>query len=323
MSVVVPVRDREGPLRDLLDALAQQTFRDFEVIVVDDGSRDGSAVEVAGAIADDRLGVPLRLLHNPGRGAVAARRAGVAASNAPYLAFTDSDCQPVPEWLREGVARLDEGADVVNGLTRPVREAAPLERSIGSGEEGLYPTCNVFYRRRAYDAAGGFDELAGSRFGFGPGSRERRLGFGEDTLLAWEVRRAGTAAYAPGAVVEHHVFGIDLAESFRRTWMMKAFPALVREVPELRHTTLMRGRVLLGSADRLPVYGVVAGLLLRRRGAAAAAAGWWLCNGVQRARRTPARWRRRVAAIPVEMTIDVVAGTALVVGSIRARAVVL
>ena len=85
------------------------------------------------------------------------RRSGVAASDTPYLAFTDSDCLPDRRWLERGVAALDKGADVVNGRTVPAREAGPLERTMASGEELLYPTCNVFYRRAAYDAAGGFE----------------------------------------------------------------------------------------------------------------------------------------------------------------------
>ena len=75
------------------------------------------------------------------------------------------------------------------------------------------------------------------------------LGFGEDTLLGWRVRRTGTAVYEPAALVEHEVFRTGLAEALSRSWMAGAFPALVREVPELRGTALF-GRRCRSGADR-------------------------------------------------------------------------
>src|SRR5436190_6903506 len=154
VSVIVPVRNRRDLLADLLAGLGQQTYTNFEAIVVDDGSTDG-ADELA---ADTTIaGRRVRLLRANGAGAVAARLLGVAESRAEILAFTDSDCVPSPGWLQAGVAAIDRGADMANGLTRPARPVGPLERSVASGEEGLYPTCNMFYRRTAYDDAGAFD----------------------------------------------------------------------------------------------------------------------------------------------------------------------
>ena len=321
VSVVVPVRDRRTLLRDLLDALAAQTFADFEVIVVDDGSTDGTREE---ASADVAAGRPVRVLDNVGRGAYAGRRTGVAASSAPYLVFTDSDCVPEPRWLETGVAALDKGADVVNGRTVPAREPGPLERTMGSGDELLYPTCNVFYRRDAYDAAGGFDPGAADRFGFAEGSVERAMGFGEDTLLAWRVRRAGgVAVYAPEAVVHHAVLPPDGRDAWRRTRMLHAFPALFREVPELRGGPLVRHGVVLNARGRFPLYAAAAGLAGRRRGAAAIALAWWVASHATALRGRPGTRRERLAALPRVLVLDAVAAASLVEGSVRHRSVVL
>ena len=166
---------------------------------------------------------------------MAARTLGVEAARAPILAFTDSDCEPAPGWLEAGLAAIEAGADVVQGLTRPARPARPLERSVYSmRDDGLFATCNVLYRRSAFDAAGGFDGHTGDRLGFRPGSRLRGYGFGEDTLIGWRVRRAGQAVFAPEAVVTHAVFPVDVVDVFTRAWTMGAFPGLLREVPELR-----------------------------------------------------------------------------------------
>src|SRR5581483_11530323 len=104
-------------------------------------------------------------------------------------------------------AAFDAGADLVNGRTVPARPLLPLERSMGSGLEGLYPTCNVLYRRDAFERAGRFDRAAARRWGFRPDRRSKGVGFGEDTLLAWRlIREGGTVAYADDAIVEHAVF---------------------------------------------------------------------------------------------------------------------
>jgi glycosyltransferase involved in cell wall biosynthesis len=322
VSVIVPVRDRRALLRELLAALDAQTFRDFETVVVDDGSADGS-----GALAESwpAAGRPVVVVPAGGVGAVAARRRGVERSQGRILAFTDSDCVPRPGWIEAGVRAMEAGADMVNGLTVAARPPGPLERTVQSGTEGLYPTCNMFFRRTAFDEFGGFDEQVGQRFGFRAGRRAGGLGFGEDTVLAWRMRRAGRpSAYAEGAVVEHHVFAPDLLDTLSRSWQAAAFPALVREVPELR-TTLLRRRFLLGSAQ-LPLYAVVALVLAgRRRSAAAAAMAWVARRAGQVAARPPGPGPAPGAptALAAVLGRDVVTAVALICGSVRARSLVL
>jgi hypothetical protein len=203
------------------------------------------------------------------------------------------------------------------------RRPGPLERTVESdGADGLYPTCNVFYRREAFDAAGGFDADAGRRLGFRRRSRARALGFGEDTLLAWRVRRNGGAAFAAEAVVEHAVFEFDPLRHLERTWMIGAFPGLLREVPELRDG-LLRGRFVLGRPTRLPLLvALVAAAVGRRRVVKAALAGWLVLQAAD-VGRTTASTRQRVGVLPVRFAEDVVATTALMIGSLRARVLVL
>jgi GT2 family glycosyltransferase len=316
VSVVVPVRDRRALLRQTLDALARQTLADHEVVVVDDGSSDGSGEEAA---ADAASGRPVRVVRTVGCGAVVARGLGAAAARAPYLAFTDSDCVPDPGWLAAGVAALDEGFDLVQGPTYPMRRPRLLEHAVSVGrEDGLYATCNVFYRRAAFEAAGGFDSRAGERLGFRPGRRLRGLGFGEDTLLAWRVRRSGRAAFATGAVVRHQVVPAGPSELARRAWSAGAFPALVREVPELR-STLLVGGIALGSLERLPLYGaaVLAGLR-RPRGTLGLLACWALLRSAPvLAEHGPVP--RRLAKVPLALGVGLLEAAALATGSLRAR----
>ena len=320
-SVVVPVRDRRDLLRELLDALARQTYRDFEVVIVDDGSTDGSADE-ATAVAASR-GLRLQVERTAGVGAVEARRIGVASSRGSVLAFTDSDCAPDPVWLAEGVAAIDAGADLVVGPTVPAGPVRALERSVEArSDDGLCATCNVFYRRAAYEDAGGFSE-AGRTLGFRLTRRAKQLGFGEDTILAWRIRRSGRYAFVPAAVVRHAVLQPKIREILWRTWVAGAFPALIKNVPELRRT-LVVGRIWLGSPRRAPVYAlVVAAALPWRVWLVPVAGAWWLFERARAARRSAGSRTRRLIAVPVEMATDVLTAAALVGGSIRSRTIVL
>jgi hypothetical protein len=320
VCVVVPVRDRRALLARTLDALARQTLRDFEVVVVDDGSTDGSGDLVAERAAEDQR---FRVLRTEGIGAVAARTLGIAQSQPPYLAFTDSDCVPADDWLERGVAALDAGAALVQGLTRPQRQPRPLERSVWvTFEDGLYATCNIFYRRDAFEAAGGFDPALGSRLGFRPDAASQGLGIGEDTLLGWRVRRAYGSCFVPEAVVQHHVFPADVTEALRRAWSVGAFPGLVREVPELRDTLLVDG-LWLGGRWRGPLYAaVVAAALGSAPLSAAGVAAWAVARG-RRSKRGEPDLRRFAKTLPVDLCCDAVAAAALAAGSVRARRAVL
>ena len=318
MSVIVPVRDRATLLEDLLTSLAAQAYRDFEVIVVDDASIDDSAEVAEHASA---RGEPIRVVRlSDAGGAVNARVAGVRKARGEILAFTDSDCRPDPEWLDAIVTTIDAGADLVQGLTRPSRAAGPLERTVASyGDDGLYATCNVGYRRSAFDAAGGFDPDAERVLGFRSGHRAKGLGFGEDSLLGWRVRRKGSAVFEPSAVVEHHVFPFEVSGAVSRAWQAGAFPALVREVPELRDT-LLRRHVLLGRRAQGWLLAALVCALLRRPSLALVVLLPWVSHHARRFERSDARWLARLA---VALGLEVVTEAALVAGSVRARTVVL
>src|SRR5512139_3799743 len=88
ISVVVPFYNVEAYLAECLDSLVDQTFDDFEVLLVDDGSPDGSrAIAERYAAADPRL----RVVTRPNGGLGAARNTGIREARGRYLTFVDSD----------------------------------------------------------------------------------------------------------------------------------------------------------------------------------------------------------------------------------------
>ena len=271
VSVIIPARDAAPTLARTLEALqAQKTALAFEVIVVDDGSRDQTR-----AIAE-RFANFVSVVPSSGEGPGAARNRGVRAARAPVLAFTDADCFPTSEWLEHGYRALED-ADLVQGrvLPDPNTPRTPFDRSLWvKSDHGFYQTANLFVRREIFEAVGGFRDRALEQDGRRRWSVDRRRGratrtpIGEDTLFAWTaLRRGARSAFAPDALVYHEVVpgGVRDAAADRWHWT-RDMPGLVRHVPELRRTTFYR-RVFFGywtAYFDLAAAGVAAALITRR-----------------------------------------------------------
>jgi GT2 family glycosyltransferase len=169
------------------------------------------------------------------------------------------------------LAGMREGVDLVQGRTT-ADPTQPLERLSRTqwtpAEFGLYETCNVAYRRTAFEAVGGFDLGLAARVAQVLGPRWERYPFGEDTDLGWRVKRAGgRSAFAVHAVVDHEVSPPDRPLLVRRAALSAAFPLIVKEVPELRRTFLTGGFVL--GRHRVWLWLGTSGVI------AAAASGRW------------------------------------------------
>ena len=207
----------------------------FEVVVVDDGSP--AEDRIADVVDDARRRIPsdgtagapeIRLLQQPNRGAAAARNRAWREARGEWIAFTDDDCRPSPDWLvRLVAAAANSGADVAQGRTRPDPDRAhllgnPLARSMRVDSlNGFFQTCNIAYRRTLLARLGGFDE-----------SLTRS---GEDTDLGWRARKAGAAAvFAADALVDHDVVVRTWRQDLRDRRRWQDVPRVVRRHPETR-----------------------------------------------------------------------------------------
>lgn len=205
-SVVMAVRNGARTLPRCLDRLAEQTHPPHEVIVVDNGSRDGSG-DLARAFAARAPRLRLQVLEEDRTGATFARNRGVATASGDFVAFTDADCEPAPDWLERLLAAFRPGIGAVAGRIRPappgnVVEAFAALYTLRTGEEpfeatrftllrGGFPTANLAVRRDLFTAVGGFHE--GIRI------------YGEDYDLCARIYQRGlTIRYEPQAVVLHH-----------------------------------------------------------------------------------------------------------------------
>jgi glycosyltransferase involved in cell wall biosynthesis len=102
-SVILPVHNRADVLPRAIESVLGQELRDFELVVIDDGSTDGSA-EVAELFGDERIRL-IRLDRN--RGGNVARNEGIRAARAPLIAFLDSDDRYFPDKLAWTAAEFE------------------------------------------------------------------------------------------------------------------------------------------------------------------------------------------------------------------------
>ncbi len=162
VSVVVPVHDGERFLAEALDSITAQRDVDIELVVVDDGSTDGSAALAERVVAAHGRGIVHRQSQ---RGVAAARNAGVGLATAPLVAFCDQDDVWYDDKLAQQVRYLDEHTDVgvvrvrqepfLDGIDEPPSWLVPDKFYGDLG--GILP-CSGLFRRDVFDVVGLFDE---------------------------------------------------------------------------------------------------------------------------------------------------------------------
>jgi len=254
VTVIVPVRDRASLLARCLTAIGS----DYQVIVVDDASRDPAAVERVAAEHGARL---IRRDVNGGPGA--ARNAGLADTTSELVAFVDSDCEPPPDWIGRLAAHFADPLVAVAAprITGRAAKTTPGRYTESNGALDLggrpgrvmpkaaisyVPAAAMLVRRQALDGRG-FDES---------------LRVGEDVDLVWRLHEAGwRIRYDPSVQVAHHepaTWAELLARRYR--YGTSAAPLARRHRGDVVHLALQPWPAL-----------TVAALLVRRPALAAAA----------------------------------------------------
>jgi glycosyltransferase involved in cell wall biosynthesis len=142
ISLVIPIYNTKAYLKDCLDSVLAQTERDVQVVLVDDGSTDGSlTLAQAYAKQDKRIEV-YRQTH---AGQSAARNLGLSHAQGDYIAFVDADDSIDPDWCQKPLDAISGVDYVQSGYTRSGRHLAPA-----TNHQFTSP-CMRLYRRQAID----------------------------------------------------------------------------------------------------------------------------------------------------------------------------
>ncbi|MCI4592664.1 glycosyltransferase family 2 protein [Sphingobium sp. BYY-5] len=199
VSVIIPVWNSPDYIRHCLAALEQQTLpRDqYEIVVVDNGSTDDTA-SIARAVPG------IIVLEETRPGSYAARNRALKEVRGTFVAFTDADCLPAPDWLEAALsaARSHPEFGVLAGRIELFDEALPDGQACGDyerifsfpqafAERGNCATANWVSRKDVFDRLGGFDAALKS---------------GGDRQMALRIRDSGfPLIYVPEMLVRHPV----------------------------------------------------------------------------------------------------------------------
>jgi glycosyltransferase involved in cell wall biosynthesis len=197
VSVIIPAYNAAEFIGEALDSVGAQTFRDFEVLVIDDGSTDGTA-DIAEAYGD-----PVRVMRTSNHGAARARNTGVAAATGELVAFLDADDIWEPDKLARQVVAiraerrfvycdtLSFGLQTMSGMRMSGGGTLPSGNIlVDLVQNNFVATSTVLIDREVVQRAGGFDV---------------DLRVGEDWMLWLRAARLTEASYVPAVLVRYRI----------------------------------------------------------------------------------------------------------------------
>jgi len=262
-SLIVPVYNRPDEVRELLESLAAQDFRDYEILIVE----DGSSVPCADVVADFNDALEIKYFTKPNGGPGQARNFGAERAKGEWLIILDSDVLVPPGYFEAIEKELkDEDCDAFGGPDRAHGSFTPVQKAISYSMTSFFTTGGIrggkkkldkFYprsfnmgiRRSAYAALGGFSKMR----------------FGEDIDLSIRIFDAGyRCRLFPDAWV-YHKRRTDFKKFFKqvhnsgiaRINLYKKYPSSLKMVHVLPAVFTIGVGILLLILLAVPVTGLL------------------------------------------------------------------
>ncbi|MDX2215649.1 MAG: glycosyltransferase [Oculatellaceae cyanobacterium bins.114] len=267
ISVILPVYNGEKTIQRTVESVLKQTFTDFELLIINDGSSDRT-LEIVNSMADPRI----QLLSYPNSGVSASRNRGIALATGEFIAFIDADDLWTTDKLAAQLNALQthpnaavaySWTDWIDESDRPLR---PAGRSTATGKvyeklllrDFIESGSNVLVRRQALDVVGTFDET---------------LSFAED----WDLWLRLAARYEFIAVPFPHVlYRVSSHSASCNLWQMESgsLRVIERAFQQAPESLQPLKRQVLTSRYQYFTLKALEGSLERQRGVAAARFFW-------------------------------------------------
>lgn len=261
-SVIVPVYNRIDEVEDLLDSLLKQKCRDFEVVIVEDGS-----TQPCGDVCEKyrSKGLNVRYFFKENEGRSIARNYGMERADGNYFVFFDSDCVIPPDYFSVLSSRLDsDWADCFGGPDAAHDSFTPVQKAINfamtsflttggirggkhSMEKFVPRTFNLGFSRKVFERVGGYREM-----------------FSEDIDMSTRIRNQGFSIALIREAYVYHKRRVD----FRKFWKQVYVFGQSRITLKLLYPDSMK------AVHMLPAFAVLAGLVLLAM--VCAVSLWWL-----------------------------------------------
>ncbi|MET4481487.1 glycosyltransferase family 2 protein [Bradyrhizobium sp. F1.13.3] len=301
VSVIVPAFNAENTIRETISSALNQTHRNLEVIVVDDGSTDQTRGIAAHLVQDDPR---VRYVYKDNGGVASARNRGIAEAQGKFIATLDADDLWYPTKLARQLARFEQSGPEtalvyawccwiddhgnVTGSAPPARLEGNIFAQMCLGNVVISGS-NALIRREALIAVGGFDESLRSRGGQGC----------EDWKLYLQIAERYAIAMVPEYLVGYRISPGSMSDDFDQMMQSRrlveaefvaAHPALALEFA--RGRTILARSLALRAIDRCQIRDAIELLGSQSQGrlTTGVATLAWLLGGL--ARRS-LRWTRR------------------------------
>lgn len=260
-SVIIPVYNRIDEVDDLLKSLAAQTFTDFEVIIVE----DGSTLPCKETVDRYSKSLDLHYYYKDNEGRSIARNYGIEHSSGDYLVFFDSDCVIPPQYFATLHRELtDSQLDCFGGPDAAHESFTPTQKAISFAMTSFLTTggirggkvqmekfvprsFNMGYSRKVYDTVGGFREM-----------------FSEDIDMSTRIRQGGFSIGLLRDAFVYHKRRID----FRKFWRQVHVFGMSRITLKLLYPDSLK------LVHTLPALAVIIGVILVALGIFVSP--WWL-----------------------------------------------
>lgn len=243
ISIIIPTYNRKDLLKKCMISLANQTYpKDrFEVIIVDDGSTDGTEKIITNYINI----LKVKYLKEKNQGPAIARNRGSTVAKGEIIGFLDDDVVVNKHWI-ENVIKYFEQHDIggVEGKVLAYKNdpITPFTHVVENLSGSRYLTCNIFYRKRIFEEVGGFDE----KFTH-PSIPHIR----EDTDIALSVLGKGyKILFAPDVIAYHPTFRRKPTFHFKFSKYGYFEPLLYK-----KHKTIMKNHKRFG-IDRKTIIAI-------------------------------------------------------------------
>lgn len=216
ISFIIPVFNRPGETAELLQSLALQNERDFEVVIVE----DGSSVRSEPVVEEYREQLDIQYFYKENSGPGPSRNFGCEKADGEYVIFLDSDCVVPEDYIRTVRERLESNyTDAFGGPDRAHKDFSSLQKAInfsmtsflttggirGGNEkmEKFYPrSFNMGFSRRVFEATGGFSNMR----------------FGEDVDLSIRILEQGFTTQLIREAFVYHKRRTSLRQFFKQVY---------------------------------------------------------------------------------------------------------
>jgi glycosyltransferase involved in cell wall biosynthesis len=227
ISIIMPIFNDEKFTKDALDSIMAQTYKNFELIIIEDHSTDNSP-KIISLFKDKRIKVYVNEIN---LGIAKSRNKALKIAKGDYIFFTDSDCIADKDWLKEGIKTFNTYKCLgVEGLTYYVKKGykpSISDKFPGTAETpGIYLGCNIAYTKDIMMKLHGYDE---------------RYHYHDDREFAIRVKKCGKIVHCDKMIITHQNKSWDCKSYIKACTRVRDWILLFKEHHD---TTFMTGRIL-------------------------------------------------------------------------------